>query len=77
MSQKKSTYKYCFVPKCESTSIKTPDKLFLSVPKEKKKRILWCKVVRRADMGRPNNHYYCCEDHFNVSYTYLLLMIII
>jgi len=37
----------------------------------KRKKILCCKVARRADIGRPNNHYYCCEDHFNVSiYTY-------
>lgn len=47
------------------------------MPKDKKKRILWCKVARRADFGRPNNHYYCCEDHFNVSIYIILNELII
>lgn len=42
---------YCFVPMCENTKRRTPDKLFFVIPEDKKTRDVWCKAARR-DMGR-------------------------
>lgn len=64
------SYKWCVVPQCTNTSIKTPEKVFLSVPTNPKKRKLWLRLARRE----PNSvsmrtNIFMCEDHFNVSST--------
>ncbi|KAJ8986268.1 hypothetical protein NQ317_009978 [Molorchus minor] len=65
--------KYCLVPQCESTSIKTPGKIFISLPvgsskNKKKRRILWLRAMRRnTDDISENTRGFVCEDHFNVT----------
>jgi len=43
-------YRWCFVPGCKNTTIKTPEKSYLSVPKDEKKRQLWCRVPHRDQL---------------------------
>lgn len=66
--------KWCFVPGCVSTTIKTPTKVFVSVPKEITKRKKWVATVGRdiKDVSSAST-IYCCEDHFNVSLCRLVL----
>ncbi|XP_057661500.1 uncharacterized protein LOC130897031 [Diorhabda carinulata] len=63
-----SYYKYCIVPQCKSTTIKTPDKLFIYVPNNKKIRRMWLKMARRKDALTlsTNSTIYFCEDHFDL-----------
>ena len=59
--------KFCFVPGCKSTTISTPNKRFLSVPKGEK-RVKWLSQARREPVGISLiSTMHCCEDHFNVS----------
>lgn len=66
--------KKCFVPYCKNSTINSPDKLFLTIPKERTKRLRWLKAV-----GIPNalvgHGKYCCEDHFQVKYLTSLIVI--
>ncbi|XP_076664262.1 uncharacterized protein LOC143366794 [Andrena cerasifolii] len=62
---KKTTYKWCFVPECKSTTIKTPDKVFFFMPQDVKLRKMWFTSARRADEPGKSN-YYCCQDHFDL-----------
>lgn len=69
----KLNYKYCLVPQCKSSSIRTPGKIFISLPvgssdKLKKRRNLWLQAMRRnkSDISK-NTRGFVCEDHFNVS----------
>ncbi|CAM1305965.1 Uncharacterised protein g4211 [Pycnogonum litorale] len=59
-------YRYCFVPGCKNTSIKTPNKLFITVPREKKRRKQWMRAARRQDEGTALTPFFCCGDHFNL-----------
>ncbi|XP_028171936.1 uncharacterized protein LOC114361168 [Ostrinia furnacalis] len=61
-------YKYCMVPKCISTTIKTPEKLFFCVPKDPKLRKKWYSLAKRDVRIPPNSQTtrYCCEDHFDL-----------
>ena len=75
--------KYCLVPRCQSSSIKTPEKIFISLPvgsstKLQKKRKLWLLAMRRNDTDiSDNTRGFVCEDHFNVSvFLYLYKSII-
>ena len=63
-------YKWCFVPECNNSSSNTPQKLFLAVPRVRGVRRQWAKMARRDDAGTLTslNPWYCCEDHFDVSY---------
>ncbi|KAL3271349.1 hypothetical protein HHI36_021835 [Cryptolaemus montrouzieri] len=63
-----SYYKYCLVPQCKSTSIKTPNKLFIYVPNNKQMRKKWLKLARRDDAHSLsiNSRMYFCEDHFDL-----------
>ncbi|KAJ8985930.1 hypothetical protein NQ317_010687 [Molorchus minor] len=45
-----SYYKYCLVPQCKSTTIKTPNKLFIYVPNNEQIRKKWLKLARRDDV---------------------------
>ncbi|KAK5648217.1 hypothetical protein RI129_003109 [Pyrocoelia pectoralis] len=58
-------YRWCAVPQCNNTSIKTPNKLFIHVPKDKKVRNTWLNLSRR-DRQSSNSVIYFCEDHFDV-----------
>ncbi|KAL0895461.1 hypothetical protein ABMA27_011581 [Loxostege sticticalis] len=59
-------YKYCIVPKCTNTTVTAPDKHFFTVPKDKKTRDKWCKVMKRKEFLSDKSVRYCCEEHFNV-----------
>lgn len=64
-------YKWCLVPGCTNTTIKTPKKVFVSVPKKPKMRKIWLKLARRnPDSIRDDSTVFFCEDHFNVSRHY-------
>ena len=73
MSSRKP-YKYCIVPCCTSSTTNTPEKVFLSVPKDPVKRKAWVNAMKRDE--RDNKHLsststvYCCEDHFVISKIY-------
>ncbi|KAK5642388.1 hypothetical protein RI129_008555 [Pyrocoelia pectoralis] len=76
---KGKSYKYCIVPKCRSTSVKTPNKIFITLPRDPKVRMRWQKAMKRVNMI--SNHATCfvCEDHFNLeedmqNYLYFKLM---
>ncbi|XP_061724443.1 uncharacterized protein LOC133530526 isoform X3 [Cydia pomonella] len=60
-------YKYCAVPQCKNTSIKTPNKLFVHVPKNKTTRYKWLKLAKRDPTKTlPTSNLYFCEDHFDM-----------
>ena len=63
-------WRWCFVPGCKNTSVSAPNKIFLQVPKDLKTRRLWARLARREDASTLNsrNVWFCCEDHFNVSW---------
>ncbi|KAJ8981825.1 hypothetical protein NQ317_003868 [Molorchus minor] len=44
-----SYYKYCLVPQCKITTIKTLNKLFIYVPNNEQIRKKWLKLARRDD----------------------------
>lgn len=58
-------YKWCVVPQCISSTTKTPEKMFVSVPKDLKMRKQWLQAANRTDIGDLSN-VFCCEDHFEV-----------
>lgn len=61
-------YKWCLVPGCTSTTIKTPEKIFVSVPKKPILRNIWLKLAGRNPDGIVNDStVFICEDHFEVS----------
>lgn len=64
----KSWYKCCAVPMCKSTSISTPQKLFINVPKNAEVRKKWLTLARRDPASlTPTSTSHFCEDHFDVS----------
>lgn len=64
--------KWCFVPKCTNTSIKTPLKTFVTVPKAPEIRAKWFTAARRnVKEVSPTSAVYCCEDHFDVSFYFI------
>lgn len=67
VEQIKKNYKYCIVPNCKNTTVTSPAKIFITLPKNIKTRKLWQKAMRRIDFVSDNSTKYCCEDHFNVS----------
>ncbi|XP_045452400.1 uncharacterized protein LOC123661489 [Melitaea cinxia] len=64
-----SYYKYCIVPQCKSTSIKTPNKLFIFVPSKQEIRKKWLTLARKnnAHCFSTNSRMYFCEDHFDLA----------
>lgn len=63
-----SSYKYCFVPKCSNTTKSTPGKIFITVPKGDVRK-KWIQQTRRdSDSTSLKSTFYCCEDHFDVSF---------
>ena len=63
-------YRACFVPLCGNNSKKNPDKVFVHVPMDAKKKQLWFNLARHSDTPT-NSHHYCCQDHLNVSTLYV------
>ncbi|XP_052745626.1 uncharacterized protein LOC128199571 [Bicyclus anynana] len=61
-----NTRKSCVVPKCNNTTINSPEKLFFIVPKEVKMRKKWTKAMKRLDPFGDKSTVYCCEDHFDI-----------
>ncbi|KAF2900823.1 hypothetical protein ILUMI_05362 [Ignelater luminosus] len=59
-------YKWCVVPQCTNTSIKTPEKMFVPIPKNTKIRKKWLMLARRnpKDIAASTNAF-MREDHFN------------
>nr|CAI5834346.1 unnamed protein product [Callosobruchus analis] len=58
-------YYWCIVPECKNTSISTPEKVFIKVPTEERRRKQWIVPVSREDISR--QVIFVCEDHFDVS----------
>ena len=60
--------KKCIVPSCKSLSTTHPEKIFLSVPKDKERRQKWFEITALdLNLKKGSHSLYCCEDHFNVS----------
>ncbi|XP_013140972.1 PREDICTED: uncharacterized protein LOC106105239 [Papilio polytes] len=58
-------YKTCAVPFCKSTTISTPHKLFIHVPKNPNIRRNWLILAGRLPTALLSSVYFC-EDHFNL-----------
>ncbi|XP_048000118.1 uncharacterized protein LOC125237175 isoform X1 [Leguminivora glycinivorella] len=60
-------YKWCAVPQCTNSSLKTPDKVFVYVPNEKTMRFKWLTLARRDPKAiNVDSSIYFCEDHFDL-----------
>ncbi|XP_031335325.1 uncharacterized protein LOC116165155 [Photinus pyralis] len=60
-------YHWCIVPMCTNTSVKTPQKTFINVPKSGKMRRLWINAVRRDPKEfAVSTVLFVCEDHFKL-----------
>ncbi|KAK5648564.1 hypothetical protein RI129_003456 [Pyrocoelia pectoralis] len=66
MEPSKRCYKWCFVPMCTNTTFTTPEKTFVTMPREAKVRKMWFKAARRDDAKISSSDFYCCEDHFDL-----------
>lgn len=68
-------YRYCFVPNCKNTNFTAPEKEFLCVPKDAKRRKLWYEAAGCPSRTLKTGH--CCEDHFDVriKYDYLIRLL--
>lgn len=82
-------YKWCAVPQCINTSIKTPNKVFVSVPRKKIIKDKWLKLARRnpndvwkiknnprSYIGIPLSCYYLVnliQQHANIPPIHILL----
>uniref|UniRef100_A0A6P7GJI8 Uncharacterized protein LOC114338948 n=1 Tax=Diabrotica virgifera virgifera TaxID=50390 RepID=A0A6P7GJI8_DIAVI len=52
---------------CSNTTYKTPGKLFIRVPKDKKRRLKWLKACRKSEKDiSQKTTAHVCEDHFNL-----------
>lgn len=63
----KMVFKQCFVPSCNASEEKTPQKLFLGVPRDINRRKQWFAHVSYDSGGFLGKKMYICEDHFDVS----------
>lgn len=54
--EKMSTYfKYCVVPQCTSTTVQTPNKIFIRLPEDNIRRKKWLKACRRNEKDISQN----------------------
>lgn len=61
-------YHWCIVNKCRNTTVKTPGKLWIKLPKEIKMRNTWLKLAQRDPSSLSvKSELYLCEEHFDVS----------
>ncbi|KAK5648111.1 hypothetical protein RI129_003003 [Pyrocoelia pectoralis] len=65
MEPSKRCYKWCFVPMCTNTTFTTPEKTFVTMPRDVKIRKMWFKAARRDYAKITSSDFYCCEDHFD------------
>ncbi|KAK4886340.1 hypothetical protein RN001_002611 [Aquatica leii] len=61
--------KWCYVPKCTNTSGNNPDKIFIIVSSNLRRKRKWFAAARRElKVVSLKTKFYCCEDHFiNIS----------
>ncbi|KAL3276184.1 hypothetical protein HHI36_020903 [Cryptolaemus montrouzieri] len=60
-------YKWCVVPQCTNTSIKSPQKVFVSVPTNPNRRTVWLQLARRDPKSiLSHTNVFMCEDHFDM-----------
>ncbi|XP_053153445.1 zinc finger protein 383-like [Hemicordylus capensis] len=64
--EKSRRYKWCIVPLCKSTTKSTPEKIFVHVPAEKKRRKAWVDAMRREKLFSEKSVLFVCQDHFNL-----------
>lgn len=69
-----SNYRCCAVPQCTNTTAKTPGKLYIHVPLNWKIRVKWLNLARRDPNASRDAQLYFCEDHFDVSNTFMLII---
>lgn len=61
-------YHWCVVSSCKSTSISTPDKLFIKIPDDLTMRNVWLELIHKDPKSlSTKSRLHLCEDHFNVS----------
>ncbi|KAK5644902.1 hypothetical protein RI129_006202 [Pyrocoelia pectoralis] len=65
MEPSKRCYKWCFVPMCTNTTFTTPEKTFVTMPRDVKIRKMWFKAARRDYSKITSSDFYCCENHFD------------
>ncbi|KAL1452096.1 hypothetical protein WDU94_006408 [Cyamophila willieti] len=63
-SKKRNIRCCCFVPKCRSTTLTTPNKLFFRIPSGPVRKT-WFKIFKSDPIFLTSNHR-ICEDHFNL-----------
>ncbi|KAI5755649.1 hypothetical protein M8J77_018601 [Diaphorina citri] len=61
-----SSYRYCCVPLCNSTSKSTPDKVLISVPRDENRRKAWFNAMRRKNVLSSKTFAAVCADHFDL-----------
>ncbi|MPC82881.1 hypothetical protein E2C01_077567 [Portunus trituberculatus] len=59
--------RHCFIPQCKASSITSPHKRFLTVPRNIELRKLWFRAAQRQGEEVCRSSFWCCPDHFNVS----------
>lgn len=67
-NKSRDSYKYCIVPQCKSTTKSTPNKVFVTVPKDTKMKDIWQQQMKRVEKISSSSTKYCCEDHFDVTH---------
>ncbi|KAL0882265.1 hypothetical protein ABMA27_000796 [Loxostege sticticalis] len=70
LHEKYRNYRYCIVQECKNTSIKTPGKLWITVPSETIIRKTWLRLAQRDPESLLTvTQIYFCEDHFDTCFT--------
>ncbi|KAI4460424.1 thap-type zinc finger superfamily [Holotrichia oblita] len=59
-------YKYCAVPMCQSSTVNSPDKKFITIPRDVTRRKKWFTAMGRYKPLADKTTGYCCCDHFDV-----------
>ncbi|XP_012279849.1 uncharacterized protein LOC105699442 [Orussus abietinus] len=60
-------HKQCFVPNCNNSTTKTPNKIFINVPRNQDVRKLWCNAAG-CPIESLSYMAFCCQDHFNLEH---------
>lgn len=62
----------CIVPVCNAKNSDFPDRIFFTVPENKKKT--WLEIVGGDSSSiKPKKRLFCCENHFDVNYAMFML----
>ncbi|KAG6453428.1 hypothetical protein O3G_MSEX008145 [Manduca sexta] len=64
----RKNYQRCMVPHCINTSVTTPKKIFINVPRNAELRRSWLRLAGRHDASQisTSSPIYFCEDHFDL-----------